>query len=90
MSPYFQKKFPNCRLHFLPTVDKEDFNKYANGKIEAVRFIRYDVPSDLADIVNKGDKELEGYVEMDNSRKEGQESPSQQPFAKLSQKRQED
>jgi hypothetical protein len=75
MSPHFKNKFPNCRLNFLPTVDKEDFNKYANGKIEAVRFIRYDVPSDLADIVNKGDKELEGYVEMIVHAKKGKNLP---------------
>ena len=75
INPEFGKNFSDYRLRFLPAVDKEAFEQYTNGKIEAIRFIRYDIPSDLAEIVGGGDKEVQGYVELVVHARKGRNLP---------------
>jgi hypothetical protein len=64
LNTYFAKQFPEHKVFLNPVVDEESFKKYTNGKIESVRFIRYTIPKDLADLVGTGSNQKTGRVEL--------------------------
>jgi hypothetical protein len=60
----FDGKFPGYVLRFLPLVENKEIQKYAKGKIESIRFIRFGIPRDVADAYDSGHKETRGSVEL--------------------------
>lgn len=60
----FEKKFMAHRLRFDPLVQSRELAKYAKGKIESIRFVRFDIPKDISEAFGSGHKEVKGRVEL--------------------------
>jgi len=60
----FEKKFKDHSLRFDPLVQSTELAKYANGKIESIRFVRFDIPKDISEAFGSGHKEVKGRVEL--------------------------
>lgn len=60
----FDEKFGDFSLRLHPLVDSEEIQKYQHGKIESIRFIRFDIPSDVTDCFDSGHKEGIGHAEL--------------------------
>ena len=64
VSTEFEKKFKDHRLRFDPLVQSKELEKYAKGKIESIRFVRFDIPKDISEAFGSGHKEVKGRVEL--------------------------
>ena len=64
VSAEFEKKFKEHRLRFDPLVQSKELEKYAKGKIESIRFVRFDIPKDISEAFGAGHKEVKGRVEL--------------------------
>jgi hypothetical protein len=64
VSAEFEKKFKDHRLRFDPLVQSKELAKYAKGKIESIRFVRFDIPKDISEAFGAGHKEVKGRVEL--------------------------
>lgn len=76
-------KHPEYRLKVEPLVNTEDFQKYIKGKIESIRFVKYDIPSDLAESFEDGNKGVEGRVELVFTARRGKHLPVASKFRQL-------
>src|SRR6266478_902907 len=61
---WFDAEFPDYGLRLHPLAEPGDLEKYKDGQVETVRFIGYDVPSDIADALNTANKKFDGHVEL--------------------------
>jgi len=68
---WFEPEFPGYRLRLHPLAEPGDLEKYKEGQVETVRFIGYDVPSDIADALNTANKKFDGHVELVISARRG-------------------
>jgi hypothetical protein len=64
VSSEFDHKFKDHRLRFDPLVQGKELEKYVKGKIESIRFVRFDIPKDISDAFASGHKEVKGRVEL--------------------------
>jgi hypothetical protein len=64
MKQRFEAEFDDLRLRIDPLVEEKEIEKYAKGRIEKIRFIRFGIPSDLTDSFDTGHEETEGFVEL--------------------------
>jgi hypothetical protein len=62
--PKFEAKFPEYRLRIDPLVESEELEKYTKGKVQSIRFIRFGIPSDIAEAYDSGHQEVDGFVEL--------------------------
>ena len=62
---YFQDNYPNCTVELKPLVPRELLNEYIdNGTIKKFRFIRHNLPRDIADRLEEdGVNDEDGYAE---------------------------
>ena len=68
---WFNPKFPDFGLRFHPLAEPGDLEKYKEGQVETIRFIGYDVPSDIADALKSHNKQFDGHVELVISARRG-------------------
>jgi hypothetical protein len=64
MTEEFDKQFPDSRLQFHTLVDEEEIKKFQRGKIESIRFISFNIPSDVTDCFDSGHTEKIGRAEL--------------------------
>lgn len=64
VSAEFEKKYKDHRLRFDPLVQSKEIAKYAKGKIESIRFVRFDIPKDISEAFGSGHREVKGRVEL--------------------------
>jgi hypothetical protein len=62
---YFKENYPNCTLELKPLVPRQLLNEYVdNGTIKKFRFIRHNLPRDIADRLEEdGVRDEDGYAE---------------------------
>jgi len=68
---WFDTEFPDYSLRLYPLADPGELEKYKDGQVETVRFVGYDVPSDIADALNTAHKKFDGHVELVISARRG-------------------
>ena len=62
--PAFEEGFEDYQLRFFPLVEPDEVAKYVEGKVQSIRFIRFNIPSDLASSYDTGHEEVQGRVEL--------------------------
>jgi hypothetical protein len=67
----FTIQFPEFHLHFLPSVEAGEIEKYIKGKIQEVRFIKMRPPTDKADAFDHGHQEFPVRLELSIRAKRG-------------------
>ena len=60
----FQNKYPEYRLRFEPMVAGSEFEKFKNGKIQKISFVKKTIPADIADAYDRGHQEVHGTAEL--------------------------
>jgi hypothetical protein len=64
LSQKFAEKFEDFRLDLHTLVDADEIAKYQKGKIESIRFISFNIPSDVTDCFDSGHTEKIGHAEL--------------------------
>jgi hypothetical protein len=64
VSSEFEKQFKDYELRVEPLVQGNELAKYVKGKIESIRFVRFDIPKDISEAFGSGNKEVQGRVEL--------------------------
>ena len=60
----FEAKHPEFKLRFRPLVMQSEIDKYVQGKIRKISFIKKSIPADAVDAYDKGHKEVKGTMEL--------------------------
>jgi hypothetical protein len=79
----FDKKFSDHRLRFDPLVQAKELEKYRKGKIENIRFVRFDIPKDISEAFASGHKEVKGRVELVVHAQRGKSLPLNDKLSKF-------
>ncbi len=62
---YFEANYPDIAIKIYPLVPQDLISQYLRyGRVIKIRFIKFNIPSDLADIVAHGHSEEEGEIEF--------------------------
>lgn len=60
----FRTEFGDYDLKLQPVVDQGEIDRYVRGRIQTVRFISYEIPTDITDAFAGGHRERQGYAEL--------------------------
>ncbi|NMC57790.1 MAG: hypothetical protein GYA51_00120 [Candidatus Methanofastidiosa archaeon] len=76
INTFFQTKDPNIKIDLYPLVNTSLLERcLEEGKIKKIKFIKFEIPSDIADVEYDGHREIEGSLEYSIIAKKGKDLP---------------
>lgn len=79
----FTDEYPDLQLRLQSLVDQSEVDKFVNGTIQKISFIRKSIPVDIVDAWDKGHQEIKGYVELVMHARRGSGLPMNNWLTKL-------